>query len=326
MLITQIFLLIGISVMAFLDPSLSPLSMALAALCVSFFSASQDIVIDAYRTEFLEKDEYGTASGVSLLGYRMAMITSGAVALILADHLPWQNVYLLMAACMSVGILASFIAPEPKLSVGAPKSLRDAVVLPFVEFFKKRGFGPGLEILLFIIIYKMDVAFALALTTPFMMELGFSKTDIGAVSKAFGLAASIFGTLAGGAFMLRYGIKKSLWIFGIIQGVSGLTFALLARMGHHYPTMVAAITIENVCSGLATAAFLGFIMNVCDKRFTATQFALFSSLTAITRTLIGAPSGHIALAVGWEWYFIISVLIAIPGLLLLTRYNRWIVD
>jgi PAT family beta-lactamase induction signal transducer AmpG len=254
------------------------------------------------------------------MGYRIAMIVSGALALILADHIAWSTVYLIMAACMIVGLLASIFGPEPVTDKGAPKTLGEAYYEPLLEYFKRAG---AVEMLIFILIYKLDVAFAMALTTPFMMDLGFTKTDVGAVLKGVGLIATIVGTLAGGALLSRWGIKKSLWTFGIIQGVSGFTFFILAKVGHNYPMMMTAICIENICSGLATAAFTAFMMNMCDKRFTATQYALLTSFMALTRIIVQTPSGFVAQNLGWPTYFIISIVISIPGLLLLLRYDKW---
>ncbi len=319
-LIAQVALVFGIAAMAFTDPVATPLLMAVLAFCVAFFSASQDIAVDAYRTEILKVEELGAGAGLYIMGYRIAMVISGAVALILSDHLPWTAVYLIMAATMFIGIVAVLFAPEPQVAVKPPRTLREAVFLPFIEYFRRRG---AFEMLGFILLYKIDVAMALAMTTPFMLELGFTKTDIGAVTKAFGLVATIFGTLAGGALMTRWGIKRSLWVFGFTQALSGLSFIMLARLGHNYPMMVTAITVENVCSGLATAAFAAFIMSICDKRYTATQYALLTSFMALTRVLVGTPTGWIAKTTGWEIYFVISTLIAIPGLLLLTRFDRW---
>jgi len=319
-LLTQIGLVITISLLGFFDPTLSPEYIALFAVCVAFFSASQDIAIDAYRTEVLHTDELGAGAGVYIMGYRIAMIVSGALALIMSDHMSWHTVYYIMAACMSIGIIASYFGPEPENMEAAPKTLAEAVYKPFTEFFSRAG---AVEMLIFILIYKIYVAFAMAFTTPFMMDLQFTKTEIGAVLKGVGLIATIIGTLVGGMFMTKWGIKKSLWTFGIIQGLSGFTFYLLAKIGHNYPMMVTAITVENLCSGLATAAFTAFMMNICDKRFTATQYALLTSFMAFTRILVQTPSGFIAKSVGWEMYFIISILLSIPGLLLLLRYDKW---
>ena len=320
MFLTQLGLIITIIALGFSDPVMSPKYVAFFAVCVAFFSASQDISVDAYRTEVLHEEEFGAGAGVYIMGYRIAMIVSGGLALILADHISWSNVYLIMAACMALGLVASVIGPEPVTNQAPPKTLTEAVYKPFSEFFKRAG---AIEMLIFILIYKLDVAFAMALTTPFMMDLGFTKTDVGAVLKGVGLIATIGGTLAGGALLTKWGIKKSLWVFGIVQGISGFTFFILAKVGHNYPIMMTAICFENICSGLATAAFTAFMMNMCDKRFTATQYALLTSFMALTRIMVQTPSGYIAKNMGWEMYFILSIIISIPGLLLLFRYDKW---
>lgn len=323
MMMAQVALVLGILGMAFVDPAANLSLMASMAVLVAFFSASQDIAVDAYRTEIMKKEELGAAASLYIMGYRIAMLVSGGVALILSDHMSWTAVYSIMAGTMLVGVLANFFAPEPEIEGSAPRSLQEAVVQPFVDFFKRLGILPGLEVLIFIIIYKMDVAVAMAITTPFMMDLGFTKTDVGAVMKTFGLAATIIGTLMGGAFMTKLGIKKALWTFGIIQGISGASFMLLAHIGKSYPAMVLAVSVENICSGLATAAFSAFMMSLCNKKYTATQFALISSVMAVTRTIVAAPTGYLQKAVGWETYFLVSILIAIPGLMMLLRYDTW---
>ncbi|MGK5087301.1 AmpG family muropeptide MFS transporter [Bdellovibrionota bacterium FG-2] len=319
-LLSQFALVLAIACLGFSDPVGHAFMTAFLAVIVSFFSASQDIVVDAYRTDLLGKKEQGPGAAIHIMGYRIAMLFSGAVALILADRLPWKMVYFIMAAAMGVGVLMSFLAPEPQEAPNPPKSLTDAIIFPFIEFFKRPG---AVEILIFVVLYKLDVVIATALTTPFMMELGFTKTDIGAVTKGFGLVATILGTLTGGALMVRWGLRLSLWSFGIFQAVSGFSFAALATLGHHYPMMVVSIAAENFCSGMGTAAFSAFLMRLCDKRFTATQFALLTSLMALTRIIGGAPTGFLAKSVGWPLYFMISVAASVPGLLLLTRYSKW---
>lgn len=318
--VSQIGLIISIIVLGLSNPKESLENMAIFALFVAFFSASQDIAVDAYRTEVLPENELGAGAGVYIMGYRIAMIVSGGLALILADHLPWSSVYFIMAGCMAIGLIGSIFGPEPVTNEALPTSLVDAVYKPFLEFFGRAG---AIEMLIFILIYKLDVAFAMAFTTPFMMDLGFTKTEIGTVLKVAGLIATILGTLAGGALMTKWSIQKSLWVFGIIQAISGLTFFSLALIGHNYPMMWAAIIVENICSGLGTAAFSAFMMSICDKRYTATQFALLTSFMALTRILVQTPSGFIQEKVGWPMYFIISILISIPGLILLLRYNKW---
>jgi PAT family beta-lactamase induction signal transducer AmpG len=318
--ICQILLISSIVLMAFSDPAGSPMMTALIAVFVAFFSASQDVVADAYRTDVLEKNQIAPGASVYILGYRVAMLVSGGVALILADHLSWRMVYLVMAGVMGLGLIATLFAPEPRVPALAPKSMTDAVVLPFKNFFKRNG---AFEVLGFIVLYKLDSVIAFAMMTPFMLELGFSKTDIGAVTKGFGLIATLAGTLAGGAATVRLGLRRALWIFGIAQGVSGGCFMILARLGHNYPMMVTSIAAENFFTGMGTAVFSAFLMSVCDKRYTATQYALLSSLLAITRVVGGAPTGWMAKNLGWEVFYLVSILAMVPGLLLLTRFKRW---
>ncbi len=319
-LITQVLLILAIAFMGMFNPSTTPSLIATLAFCVAFFSASQDIVIDAYRTEVLDKEELGLGASNYILGYRLAMIVSGAVALILADHLPWSRVYLIMALTMLVGVFASLWAPEPQNPSKAPPSITKAVIEPFVEFFKRKG---SYEILAFIVLYKLDVVFATAMMTPFLIQVGFTKTDIGTVTKVFGMIATIVGTTLGGIIMTRMKMQKSLWFFGIFQGVSGLMFITLAHYGNHMPLLYATIGAENFCSGMGTAAYSAFLMSLCNRSFAATQYALLTSLMALTRVLAGAPTGYFAKEWGWETYFIMSTLMMIPGLLMLTRYKKW---
>ena len=323
MIVTQGALMIAIAAMAFCQPKAHPGILALLALLVAFCSSSQDIVVDAYRTEVLRPEELGPGAGVHILGYRVAMLTSGAIALILADRMPWHTVYLLMAGSLAIGMTASILAPEPARPIKTPGTLREAVIEPFREFLERRG---ATGMLMFIIFYKLDIVMATALVTPFLMETGFSMTVIGAVTKWLGMAATIVGTLIGGAVVTKAGMKASLWIFGVLQSASVLTFYALAKIGHSYPMLVAAIGLENLCNGMGTAAYTAFLMSLCDRRFTATQYALLTSLMAVTRVVIGAPTGFLAGSFGWPCFFIISALAAAPGLLLLLRYDQWSVS
>ncbi len=321
LLLTQLLLVASIAGMAVTDPKEQSMIMATIAFLVAFFSASQDIVVDAYRTDALAPEEYGLGSGAYVLGYRLAMLMSGAVALILADQMPWKQVYLVMALCMGVGILTTlFLAPEPETKEPPPHNLREAIVDPLVDFFSRRG---SFEILGFIILYKLDVVVALALSTTFLLQVGFSNTDIGAVNKGVGLVATIVGTLSGGALMTALGMKRSLWIFGILQGAGNGLFVALAHFGKVYPLMVGAVALENLFSGMGNAAYAAFMMSLCNKKFSATQYALLTSLMALTRVLAGSASGFLAERLGWEHYFMVAISLMIPGLLLLTRYDHW---
>jgi len=321
MIVSQLGLAALIAAMAFSNPITAPGVLAIIAVLVTFFSASQDIVIDAYRTEILEQHEYGAGAGVFIMGYRIAMLVSGAVALILSDHLSWRTVYLAMAATLVIGFVATVFGPEPGASQRAPRSITDAVVQPFLEFFRRTG---SVEILLFIILYKLGDVAAGSMTTPFMIQIGFSRTDIGTVNKVLGLIATIAGTLAGGTLIIKIGIRKGLLFFGLCAACSNALFMLLAHVGHNLGVMTLAVGVENLCTGMGTAAFTAFLMSLCDQRFTATQYALLTSFMALSRVFVGPPAGYWAQTVGWQPYFLTCVLLAIPGLLLLVlRYHKW---
>ncbi|MBI3544571.1 MAG: AmpG family muropeptide MFS transporter [Deltaproteobacteria bacterium] len=320
LVVTQLALVLAISAMAFSNPGQYPGTMAFLALLVAFCSASHDIVNDAFRIEMLSPEEYGLGSSLYVLGYRLAMYVSGGGALIMADHMPWRAVYLIMASTMAIGVVTTLLSPEAIAKPKQLKSLKDATVQPLVEYFKRSG---AIEILAFLIIYKLDTNLTVAMTTPFMMKIGFTKTDIGAVVKGFGTFALMGGTLLAGMAMLKLGLRRSLWIFGILQAVAGLTYMALAQAGHNYPLMVASITTENFFSGMGLAAQSAFMMAMVDKRFTATQYSLITSFMALSRYVTGAPSGWLADHVSWPTYFIICTLIGIPGLLLLLRFDRW---
>lgn len=297
---------------------------ALIALLIAFFSATQDIAVDAYRAEILAEHERGPGASISNLGYRLAMITSGAIALILAEHLSWSQVYNIMALIILLSTLIHVLATEPIPSGLKPKNIQDAVIIPLKDFFLRRH---SLEVLLFILIYKIDIVMAVALTTPFMIEIGFSKSEIGAISKGVGMIASIAGSLVGGALYPKLGLKKSLLYFGIIQGFSTLSFALLAIVGHNSYVMAFAVGFENFCAGLATTPFIALLMSYCNPGFAATSFALLSSFSAISRVFAGAPTGWLVDAVGWIYFFIFCALSAIPGIILLIkRYDSWMID
>jgi PAT family beta-lactamase induction signal transducer AmpG len=320
LLVTQVALLITIVLFGCSSPREHLGVTAFLALLTAFFSASQDIVVDAYRADILEPEELGPGTATNVLGYRIAMIVSGAVALSLGDHLPWRVVYFIMAAAMSVGIITSLFAPEPKTPQGAPQSIAEAYSQPFFEFFKRSG---AIEVVLFTVFYKLDAVLTVALQTVFMLGLGFTGTDIGVVTKGFGVVATILGTLVGGALMVRLGLKRSLWLFGFSQAFAGLSFLALALAGHSYPLMVTAIAVENACSGMGNAAYGGFLLSQCDRRYSAAQYALLSSLMAFTRTVLSAPSGYMAGHLGWPAYYVVCIFASAPAFLLLLRYDRW---
>jgi PAT family beta-lactamase induction signal transducer AmpG len=322
--LTQLLLMAVIAVMGAMDPTRAPLALAAMALLLAFASASQDIVVDAYRTDVLREQERGLGAAVSVLGYRLALLVSGALALILSDHIGWRNTYWLMAALLAIGLFAAFFGPEPDEQVRPPRTLTEAVVGPLREFFSRPEAG---VMLLLIVLYKLGDAFAGSLTTAFLIRgVGFTPTDVGAINKGLGLFATIIGALFGGGLMVRLGLYRALLLFGILQAVSNLAFMVLAWAGKSYPLMVVAVAFENIAGGMGTAAFVALLMALCDHRFSATQFALLSALAAIGRVFVGPPSGLLVDAVGWVWFFFCTFLVAIPGLLLLWQLRRRVSD
>ncbi len=319
-LLTQGALALSLVALGFSKPSEFPFMTALVAVFVAFFSASQDIVVDAYRTVLVEKSEVGQASSMYIIGYRVGYLISTGGALVMASYIPWKWVYVSMALLIGFCMIGTLFMPVPVTNAKPPQSIKDAVWLPFVDFFKRTG---SLEIIAFITLYKLDTNIAQALLTPFLMDMQFSLTDIGVVKNSLGLFATIAGTLIAGRYMTRLGIKKSLWIFGAVQGFSGLAFMALAHLGHNYPMLVVATILEFLCGGMGTVAYSGFILSICNKRFSATQYALLTSLMALTRTIGISPAGYLQKFVGWEMYFFISVIVMVPGLIFLFRYDRW---
>jgi PAT family beta-lactamase induction signal transducer AmpG len=306
LLIAQVTLIFSISGLGFSDPVKNPWMMAFAAFLVTFFSASQDTVVDAYRREDLPDEELGLGSSLYVNGYRVGMLLASGGGLIMADHMPFFMVYQIMALCMLPGVVTTLLAPEPEIHVGTPKTMREAVFDPLIEYF-----------------YKIGDTMASAMTIPFYLDIGFSKTQIGMVVKLFGFWATVAGTLIGGVIMLRLGINRSLWAFGFFQAVSTAGFAVLAFFGNSLPLLSTVIAFENLSSGMGTAAFIAFMASITNKKFTATQYALLSSLMGVPRVMASAPTGFLAKNLGWETFFITCTLIAVPGMLLLLKFAPW---
>ncbi|RJP36409.1 MAG: MFS transporter [Desulfobacteraceae bacterium] len=317
LILAQLALMASIIGLGRTSPAAHPEIVALIAFLVTFFSASQDIVVDAYRREDIPDAELGFASSLYINGYRMGMLLSGAGGLILADRFSFADVYLIMAACLIPGIITTLLAPEPRINGRPPKTLKAAVIEPLLEYFSRPG---AIWILAFILLYKIGDSMASAMTIPFYLELGFSNTEIGTIGKIFGFWATIGGALTGGILTLRMGIYRGLWVFGFFQAVSTLCFVFLARIGYSIPALSAVIGFENFTSGMGTAAFVAFMAMMTDKRFTATQYALLSSLMGVPRVLAAAPTGYLAGYIGWESFFIFCTVIAIPGLLILFKF------
>lgn len=323
LVLTQVALVLTIAAMSLQKPSQTLQLLAVNALLIAFFSASQDVAFDAYRVDVLEEREMGAGAAVTVLGYRIALLVTGSLALILADRIPWTSVYLCMAALMALSIGFSWWAPEPTKRDYPPASLSDAVRLPFLEFFQRSGFFQGLLILVFIVLYKLGDGLVNNMATPFLLQTGFSQTEIGTIQGGIGLLATIVGALAGGVILSKLGINRCLWVFGAFQAISNLAYYVLAQTQQNYPLMLLAVNIENFCAGLVTAGFVAFLMSCCNPRFSATQFALLSSLMAVSRDILVAPAGKVAQATGWSAFFLITLVASIPGLLLLPICAPW---
>ena len=316
LILTQLLLVASIFAMGYLDPAKELFWLAALAVLIAFASASQDIVFDAYKTDLLPAAERGSGAAVSVLGYRLAMLVSGGLALWIADrYLGWQHMYWLMAGLMLIGVVATILAPEPEVSEPAPRTIEIAVVAPLKDFFSRNN---AWLILLLIVMYKMGDAFAGSLSTTFLIRgVGFDAGEVGLVNKTLGLLATIFGALYGGMVMQRLSLFRALMIFGILQAVSNAGYWILAVTDKHIYSMGAAIFFENLCGGMGTAAFVALLMTLCNKSFSATQFALLSALSAVGRVYVGPIAGWFVEAHGWPLFYLFSIAAAVPGLLLL---------
>jgi PAT family beta-lactamase induction signal transducer AmpG len=328
MLVIQIGLMLAIATLGLSKPETAPLLTAVCALAVAFFSASQDIVIDAYRIEILDKDEQGAGAAMTQAGYRLGAIMAGAGALFLADQFDWSLVYLLMAALVIVGMLAAIFAPDPErrnpelIKAYSEKGFRSIVVDPFVEFFQRNGSTTALIILAFILLYKFGDAYAGVMAYPFYYEMGFTKSEVATVSKIFGVIATVVGVFLGGLIVKRYGIMKSLLGCGVLQMLSNLMYAAQSLAGHDVQFLFFTIGIENISGGMGSSAFVAYLSVLCNTSYTGTQFALFTSFMAFGRTFLSASSGWMVELTGWFSFFLISTIVALPGLLLLLWMMR----
>ncbi|MFJ5446814.1 AmpG family muropeptide MFS transporter [Methylobacillus methanolivorans] len=318
--LSQLALVLALLGLSVSNPASSLWGVAFAALLVTFFSASQDIVIDAYRRESLSDQELGFGSAMFVNGYRVGMLLAGGGGLILADLLTFPKMYQLMALFMAVCILVTLFSPEPHEAAGSPRTLREAVIEPFLEFFKR---PEAITVLAFILLYKLGDTLASAINVPFYLDLGFSKSEIGAIAKLFGFWATLIGGTLGGIWILRIGLYRSLWLFGFLQMASTFGFVLLAQVGHNIPMLTGVIAVENFTGGLGTAAFVGFMGAMTDRRFTATQYALLSSLMGVPRVILSTPTGWMAGEMGWTMFFLLCTVLAIPGLLMIRRFRHW---
>jgi PAT family beta-lactamase induction signal transducer AmpG len=314
MFLFQILIVISILGLSFTDPKSNLTVVCLWAFLIALFSSSQDVVLDAYRREILPDEELGLGSSLYVTGYRLAMLVSGAFALYLADQIPWKNVYLWLAVFMLPSLLFTILAPKESDNIPVPKNLKIAVLGPLKDFFTRRG---AWIILLFILFYKVGDSMASNMTTPFILDIGYTKTDIAGVAKTFGMIATILGGLIGGAMMLRLNMKFSLILFGLLQAISTLGFSILPSLPISFTSLALVIAFENLASGMGTAAYSAYMASLTNKQFTATQYALLTALMGIPRVILSSPTGWMAKVMGWEMFFIGCTVFALPGLLLL---------
>ena len=314
MLLTQFGLITGIAAMALSPPAEMLWLLGIAALWVAFMSASQDVVIDAYRTDVLAASERGAGAAVGVFGYRMAMLASGALALVLGDQIGWQTTYGIMALLMLVGVVTAWLAPEPVAPVSVPRTLREAITQPLADMFARPG---AMSLLALVLLYKFGDALAGTLTTAFLIRgAGFTPTDVGVVNKGLGLASLLLGALAGGVLLARMSLYRALFLFGVLQAISNLSFAWLAWAGKSYGLLVFAVGFENLASGMGTAAFVAFAMALCNHSFSATQYALLSAIASLGRILFGPAAGTMVLSLDWGGFFVLTFVAALPGLAL----------
>ena len=326
---TQLLLLGTIAWLGTLSPTVDlGLVIGLTAL-IAFLSATQDIVLDAYRRELLPEIELGIGNAIHVNAYKLAGLVPGSLSLVLADHLPWEQVFLVTALFMAPGLVMTLMVSEPVTAAGAPRTLRDAVVEPFREFFGRHGVRSALVVLAFIFLYKLGDSLCTALATPFYLDMGFSKTEIGLIAKNAGLWPSVIGGLLGGLWMVKLGINRALWVFGVVQWVAIYGFAWLAWLGPaesdsaRLGVLAVVIGLEALGVGLGTTAFVAYMARTTHPAYTATQLALFTSLMAMPRTFINASAGWLVEAMGWYNFFLLCGVLAVPGMLLLFRVAPW---
>lgn len=319
LILFQILLLTTVSILGFFNPSLNLNIIIFLSLMIAVFSASYDVVIDAYRREILSDHELGVGNAIHVNAYKISSIIPGSLSLILADLISWHYVFLITSGFMLVGIIMTLCISEPRIKFSGPKTIKESITEPFNNFFKRNGLASSIYILLFIFLYKLGDSMATALVTPFYIDLEFTLTEIGIIAKNAGLWSSVIGGFIGGVWMIKLGINKSLWIFGIFQMITIIPFIVLSIVGHNVYLLGITVGFEYFAMGLGTTALIAYISINTDSRYTATQFALFTSLASIPRTITNASTGYIVDYMGWTNFFYLCFLLAIPGMILLLK-------
>ncbi len=323
MLVTQLLLLVSIGLLGFIRPDLNLWTIAYLSAAIAFFSASQDIVHDAYRRELLPDVELGLGNSIHVQAYRLSGLVPGALGLILADYVDWSIVFVIIALFMFVGIVMTLVIDEAIAEPTPPRTMRDAVVEPFRDFIGRSGLAPALLVLAFLFLYKLGDNMATALQTPFFIDVGFTLTQIGAIAKTGGLIAAITGAMVGGLIMVKMPINRALWLFGIVQIVSILGFAILAEVGSNPWMLGVVVVFEYLGVGLGSAALIAFMAKTTNPAFAATQLALFTALVSVPRVFANAVTGVIVEHTGWTNFFLLCTVFAIPGMLLLFKVAPW---
>ena len=323
MFVTQVMLIVLMSALSLFDPAEQMTPIIILVSAISFFSASQDIVIDAYRREILPNEELGAGNAFYAQAYRLSSFVPGSLAMILAGFFPWSVAHLSIAAFMMVGLVTTLLIKESSKPGDEPQSLRSAVIEPFKEFFQRDGWQQAVWILLFFILYKLGDSMATALETPFFMDMGFSTVEIGSIAKISKTIGATVGTVLGGIAMIKLGVNRSLWVFGVFQLISILGYVLLSIVGYNHLVLAIASGFEYLGVGLGSVALIAFMAKSTNKNFTATQFALFSSIAVIPRTFVSAATGFIIESVGYTQFFVICFICALPGMLMLLKIAPW---
>ena len=323
MLVTQVLLLVSIGILGFIRPDLSLWTVAYLSVAIAFFSASQDIVLDAYRRELLPDVELGLGNSIHVQAYRLSGLVPGALGLILADHFAWHIVFVIIALFMFVGIMLTLVIKEAIEDPTPPKTMRDAVIEPFRDFIGRAGLRSALLVLAFLFLYKLGDNMATALQTPFFIDVGFTLTQIGAIAKTAGLIAAITGGMIGGLIMVKLSISRALWLFGVVQIVSILGFAVLSEIGANPWMLGVVVAFEYLGVGLGSAALIAFMARTTNPAFAATQLALFTALASVPRVFANAITGVIVEATGWTNFFLLCTALAVPGMLLLFKVAPW---
>jgi len=322
MLVSQLLMIGSIAQMGQFDPSHDIVLILAFATLISFAGASHDIVIDAYRRDVLDESELGFGSAVAVNSYLIGFRYIGVVlGLFLGDFLPWSQVFMVLAGFVVIGVVGTLIAIEPRDAIPAPRSLREAVFSPFLDYLKRPG---AVEILLFILLYKLGDNLAGALLTPFYIKVGYTLTQISVYYKIVSFWGTFCGSLIGGAILTRYSIRKCLIAFGVFQGVTPLAFAILVFTGPNVLALAFVVAVETLSLGMGASALTAFMLRLCNRKFSATQYALLTSFMGIPRGIIPASAGFIVGSLGWVHFYTLCVVLAVPGLLLIYfRAAKW---